>query len=111
MTRLQTHGLPSRRRTPRRPRFPAIQAPGEMAPRYAFTRNRTMPALAVVPCVLCDRPAELPFWHRTVAGRTAAGAAFCLDVPLGLEREDRRRPADDQAEPKRRAGTRARRRP
>jgi hypothetical protein len=30
---------------------------------------------SVLSCVLCNRLAELPFWHRTVAGQTGGGEA------------------------------------
>jgi hypothetical protein len=52
----------------------------------------------VLRCVLCNRLAELPFWHRTVAGQTAAGEVFTVDVPLCLECAERTRPAGDQGE-------------
>lgn len=57
-----------------------------------------MPALAVVRCILCDRLAELPFWHRTVAGLTATSEVFFVDVPLCLDCEERTRPEEEQGE-------------
>jgi len=109
-----------------RPRFPAIH-PGRTAPWSAITRatrprcpnripipnvleragaavyfhhrgprNHAMPTVAR--CVLCDRLADLPLWHRTVAGADRQRRGHHLRRALCLDCEERTRPAEDQAE-------------
>src|SRR5690242_4531554 len=85
----RVHGGPGvcpRRFLPRgrlrnRPRLPS-----------GLNRNRTMPALFTVHCIFCDRPAELPFWQTALAGHTAGGESFFVEVPLCLECEEKTRP-------------------
>ena len=60
-----------------------------------------MPALCTVRCILCDRPAELPFCRSVAAGVTDAGESLFVDVPLCLECEEKTRPADGRDEPDR----------
>src|SRR5947209_1213248 len=67
----------------------------EPSPRPALTRISTMPALAVVRCILCNRLAELPRWQRVAVDQTDGGEVFTVDVPLCLKCEERTRPAED----------------
>jgi hypothetical protein len=54
-----------------------------------------MSAHAVVPCVLCDRLAELPHWQRVAVDQTEDGEVFSVDVPLCVDCEVRTRPAEE----------------
>jgi hypothetical protein len=57
-----------------------------------------MPTLAVVPCILCNRPAELPSWRRVAFDQTDAAEIFVFDAPFCLDCEERTRPTDHQGQ-------------